>query len=147
MDFQTEKFTDIEHEVLPLLEKHWAEVSVYDDLKVDVNTESYKVLSDNEALIIFTARVDGKLVGYASFFLGTSLHIKTLFQAIQDAVYLDKQYRSKDSGFIKWCETRLKDMGVQIIFHMVKENYDWSKSLMGSGYKLDEKVYSRRLDL
>lgn len=146
--FQLEEFSHVIEEITPLLHKHWIEIAHYQDINLEVDTESYLHLENIGALKVFTARDSGDntLIGYSAFFIRSNMHYKSSLQAIQDVIYIDKERRGFGSQFIDWCDIQLKEMGVQVVYHHIKTKHNWGKMLEAKGYELVDLIYAKRLD-
>lgn len=149
MIFAEEKMSSrLFDEISPLLEKHYKEIAAYQDIALDVDWDAYKTLGDKGAIKVFTARVgeERKLVGYSVYFLRHNMHYKNSFQAVQDVLFVQKEYRGRGGAFIKWCDEELKKLSVQVVYHHVKEKHNFGPMLERIGYELVDLIYARRLD-
>lgn len=88
-----ENVMDIYEEMLPLLEAHFDEVGVYKEFTLDPEWNTYSCLEDEEDLVCYTVRDNGKLVGYVVYIMHPSLHYKDETFAEMDVIYLDPNYR------------------------------------------------------
>ena len=122
--FAREAFNDaLLAEMLPLLERHWAEVAHYTDIPLCVDASVYHAAEANGALRIYTARREttvrtgpfptaqrqelnagvvpvrgqservDQLVGYAVFFVRSNPHYALSVQAVQDVIYVAPESR------------------------------------------------------
>ena len=146
--FRLESFPEIKDEAMHLLVQHFEEISANQDIKLNPNFDHYGMLEDMGLYKFFTARIDGKLVGYCSFFLANNFHYQDSFQAQQDILFLTKMARGygNASKLIKYCDQRLKELGVQVVYQHVKLKHDFSPLLVKHGYKRVEYICSKRLD-
>ena len=96
---------------------------------------------------IFTARDQGRLDGYAIYFLRRNIHYQTSLQAVQDILFLSAGLRRGLAGyrFIKWCDEQLKK-NVQVVYQHVKLAHNFGPVLERIGYEPVEVTYVRRLD-
>lgn len=133
-------------EALPLLDLHYKEIAHYLDIPLKPNFEGYFNAEDSGALRVFTARKEGKLIGYAIFFLKHNLHYSSSLQAAQDILFLHPGHRGTGGRFIKWCDTQLQAEGVQAVYHHVKAAHNFGPLLERMGYSLVDHIYARRLD-
>src|SRR5689334_18451912 len=78
--------TELVDELLPLLRAHYLEIAHYQDIELDPDWDAYAVVQQNNALRVFTARQDGKLVGYCAFFLRKNMHYRKSLQAVNDVI-------------------------------------------------------------
>lgn len=145
--FQRERSQDIFHEVMPLLELHYKEISHYHDIPLDPDFEKYEAMENAGAVRTFTARDEEKnIIGYAVFFVRHNLHYKTSFQAYQDILFIHPERRGFGFKFIKWCDEQLKDEGVQVVYHHVKTAHNFGPVLERMGYECIDLIYGKRLD-
>lgn len=122
MNFKRERAQDVWQEMMPLMQKHWEEIAHYKDIPLDPDLETYFKMEDAGILRVFTAREDdGKLVGYAVYFIKHNLHYKSSLQALQDIIYVDPSKRGIFSPkFILWTEMQLASYGVQVVCQHIK---------------------------
>lgn len=94
-----ERLEDIQAEIHPLHERHWAEVENHPGTMA-LNGDYEQVIDRERAgqMLQFTARVQatGELVGNMRVYLGVSLHTQTLFCS-EDTFYLLPEHRG---GFL-----------------------------------------------
>jgi len=143
--FGAEFIRDVWRESLPLMHEHWDEIAHYKDIPLDPDFEQYKFLDDNKILRVFTIREEGKLIGYALFFVKPNIHYKSSLQAFQDVIFISKKYRGIGKKFIKWCDEMLSREGVQIVHHHVKKDHNFGPLLNRMNYELVDLIYSKRL--
>lgn len=149
MKFEQEQLSQkLIEELLPILIPHSEEVELDKDIPLDVAWSKYSFLQENNAMVLYTARNDeGVLVGYASYFVNPNLHYQSSLQATQDAIYIDKECRGFGRAFIDWCDSQLRNMGVQKVYQNTKAVHDFGPMLATLGYRAEDIIYSRRLDL
>lgn len=144
--FHLEKFKDVIHEALPLVESHYKEIAHYQDIPLEPDIDLYIKMEDAGIIKVFTARIEGELIGYAVFIIKQNPHYKNSLQAIQDVIYIDPKSRGFGFRFITWIDIQLASMGVQVAYQHVKAAYNFGPMLERIGYKLIDHVYGRRLD-
>lgn len=146
--FGTEKVADITKEVIPLLFAHWKEIAHYDDIKLEPDWESYRALNEAGILKVFTVRTTNArvLIGYSVFFVKNNLHYKSSKQAVQDILFIHKDYRGTGRHFIRWCDQQLKADGIQVVYHHVKKAHNFGPLLERMDYELVDLIYAKRLD-
>lgn len=137
---------DFISEVSPLLEKHYREISHFHDIALDPDWPIYRMAEANGMYKTYTARLGGKLIGYASFWIKHNAHYKSSLQAVQDVIFIDPTSRGFGSKFIHWCDEQLKALGVQVVRHHLKAAHNWGKILERDGYELEDLIYTKRLD-
>lgn len=142
----------MEVQMWPLLERHYKEISAYQDIELKPDFRKYLAMQEAGSLRVFVAKDMNEnkldLVGYAVFFVNKNLHYSDSLQAVQDVLYLEKSQRGKGIGgsFIDWCDSQLKEDGVQVVYHHVKTKFNFGLLLESIGYKHIENIYGRRLD-
>lgn len=144
--FACELISEIKDEIQPLLELHYKEIAHYPDIKLNPDYLRYQKLEDSGMFKVFTARSDGKLIGYNAFFLNHNLHYMDSYQAIQDILFVDPTRRGFGRNFIKWCDLQLKEMGVQLVLQHLKVKHNFGVILERQGYELIDLIYGKRLD-
>ena len=143
--YQRETVRGVLEEIKPLLERHWEEIATYKDMPLDPDYPAYLVAEDRDRVRVFTARVDGVLVGYGVFFVG-NLHYKSSRIATQDILFVAPEYRGKMVGFrlIRFCDEQLRGEGIQVIYQHVKLAHDFGPMLGRIGYQPVETIHARR---
>ena len=146
--YQQEALVSVVRDVTELARLDWEEINHDNEAyPFDPDWDLYEILEDSGALSIFTARDDGKLVGYFSVVKSPSLHSKGKFISCNDVIYLHKDYRKGFVGvrLFKFVEDCLKEDGctnLQVIF---TEQYDITSLLTRLGYSHIESKFEKRL--
>lgn len=146
--FQRESLSAVREEIVPLLERHWEEIAVNKDkIKLNPDWEMYAKLEDAGVLGIYTARRDGKLIGYFVVVAERNIHYKDHIFAVNDIIYLAPEYRKGMVGFrlIKYAEQDLKSLGVSTLTINTKVHKPFDPLLERMGFSLKERVYSKYL--
>jgi GNAT superfamily N-acetyltransferase len=147
MNYQREPFVDVMGEIKALWDLHYAEIAHYQDIALEPDYEFY---STNPALRVFTARDEGRLVGYAIFGISHNKHYMSSLQAVQDLLYVHPEWRGKGlgQGLIEFSDKQLADEGCQVVYHHVKAAHAqvFAPLLERNGYQLVDNIYARRLD-
>lgn len=149
MQFRREQIINLIPELLPLLEKHYLEIAHYQDIALKPDWDTYRKIEEANLLRCFTVRDDlDVLIGYCFFFIKKNIHYSDSLQASQDVLFLHPDYRKNHIGskFLEWCDDQLRDEGIQVVYHHVKEAHNFGKLLERLDYKLVDLIYSRRLD-
>lgn len=147
MRYRREQACDVFDEMLPLLEKHYLEIAHFRDIAFEPDKEQYLKIDELGLSRVFTARnVEGKLIGYAVYFVRSNMHYKSSLQAVQDVIYIDRAHRGFGAEFIHWCDVQLNLEGVQAVYHHVKVAHNWGPMLERLGYKMVDLIYTKRLD-
>ena len=135
-------------EARPLIAANHEEVGHSLGYPLDLNSSVYHDLECAGALRIYTVRVDGRLVGYATFVLSKTPHCAGEIHASQDAVYLHRDERRGPLGtsFLRYCDERLRDEGVKAVQHSMPADRDCGAILRRLGYRKAQHVYLRRFD-
>lgn len=143
-----ERLQDWFDEGMPLFEKHYKEVSHYQDIPLDINREQYFAIENAGVVRTYTAREDGKLIGYAIYFLKPNIRYQTSLQAVQDVLFVDPDHRGIGRRLIKYADDQLKLEGVQVVYHHVKNKpeLNFGPLLERMGYELVDLIYAKRLD-
>lgn len=135
------------NEALPLLYKHYREIAHYQDIPLDIDVESYLTAYDHGSVKLYTSRdTNGELIGYACYFVRKNIHYSDSLQAVQDVIYLDPTRRGTGGRFLLWCDSKLRELGVQVVYHHVKLAFDFGPMLERFGYEHIENIWARRLD-
>lgn len=136
-------------DIEPLLVKHYEELTVGKHVvKLNVDWGKYERLEKSGLLATLVARDDGRMVGYAVFFIASHIHYKDLITASNDVLFLEKEYRTSSRcglGLIRESEKHLTSLGVQKIMWHVKTSLDWSAILIHLGYGKEEVVLGKLL--
>lgn len=146
IEFQEEQLIDCLEEMKPLLEAHWLEVAKYQDkIAFSPDYDRYFLLENQGMLHIATARDDGKLVGYYISIVAPSLHYSQDLFAVNDVLFLDPEYRSKDTGYqmFKFAEKCLKVLGVSVMTIHMKTDLPFDSLCEARGFENIERLYSK----
>jgi hypothetical protein len=98
-------------------------------------------------LNIFTARENGKLIGYFVTTTSANIHYKDHLFATNDIIFIKEEYRKGFTGIrlIKFAEKSLKQDGVSVLVINTKVHKPFDKLLLWLNYKHIENVYSKLL--
>jgi len=148
ISYQQESLVTTKEDARPLLEKHWEEIALNKDtIKLNPDWDAYAELEDAGVLKIFTARLDGQLIGYFVVFVKEHLHYKDHLFAYNDILFLTKEYRKGFTGakLMKFAEKCLKEDGVSVVIVNTKRHKPFDVLLNWLGYKHIENIYSKVL--
>jgi len=148
LKYQQEFLSQVKDECKYLIQLHWDEIALHKDvIRLNPDWEAYQNLEDNHKLRVFTARDEGKLVGYFVVLVGTNLHYKDHLFANNDIIYLHGDYRKGFAGvrLIKFAEKCLKDDGVSVLTINTKVHQPFYKLLDRLEFNEVERVYSKYL--
>ena len=138
----------IQHEdIKPLLEEHWRLVALNQGkIKLNPDWKQYAKLDALGILNIFTARDEGKLVGYFVLIINKSLHYQDHYFASNDVLFVLPDSRGA-TGYklIKYAENYCRDVGVSLMTINTKVHIPFDKLMVGMGFDLIERVYSKFL--
>ena len=146
VEYNVETVGNIEAEILPILKEHWEEVAVNKDtIKLNPDFEVYKTLEGVGKLGLFTARVDGKLIGYFVVIADYNPHYKDHLFAANDVIYLVPEHRGSMVGseLMMYAENKLKEVGVDVLVVNTKTHVPFDSVLTRLGYTHIENTYSK----
>jgi GNAT superfamily N-acetyltransferase len=146
MKISHENFTNVKQDIQPLLELHWAETEPNQDtIKLDPDWSEYFRLSEAGVLKIFTARNNGKLVGYCVVMISQSIHHKDHIFAGTDVVYVHPEFRKSSTGsdLIKFAENYCEENGASIMTLNMKTSHPFDNLMLNIGFDLIERVYHK----
>lgn len=144
--FKEEVAADLIDEIKPLIEDHYKEVALYqDNIPLKPDFDKYVELNENGMLRIFTARREGKLIGYFLVVVMPHLHYKENVFAMNDIIYVEPSKRGGMVAYrlIKYVEKVLKDEGVSVLMINMKTSNMFSRLLEGLGFTNTELVYTK----
>jgi len=148
MIITTEAFETFRLDAQELLQQHYEELTLFKEhINLEPNWDSYLRLEQQKNLVLITARDKGVLVGYTLFFLTNHMHYKSTRVAINDVLFLHKNYRKGFTGIklLKEAETVLKALGVDKIMWHVKFTNNFGPILQRMGYVNEEIIFSKML--
>lgn len=146
MKITVETVAQIKPDMQELIREHWEEIAHdKDQIPLDPDYEAYQRLEALGKVLICSARIDGKLVGYSIFFVTQHPHYKSTKVASNDILYLQKQYRGTGLGpeLIRFSESAVLLQGAKKVTWHIKPEFDFSSILSRMDYHLDELVYAR----
>lgn len=132
----------------PLFELHYQELTFgKEKIRLAPDTGRYEALERDGGLVIYTARDDGVLIGYAAFFLiGGHAHYRFNPMAINDVFYLDPGRREDvwlGYRFLRFIDRQLVEYGIDAVKFHVKFKRDFGPMLSRLGYEPEEVVWSK----
>lgn len=146
MEFATERLVFVKKEMQSLLELHWELIALNkESIKLNPNWAEYVRLDEAGILKLYTARQDGKLVGYFAVTVNTSLHYQDHKFATNDVIFIHPDYRNGSAGYklIKYAEDQLIQMDVSLMIMNTKIHQPFDKLLERMGFKQIERIYSK----
>ncbi len=146
--YERETIAAVWDEVQPLLMAHWREIAHYPDIVLAPDRAFYDNAERMGALRVFTARLDGALIGYVAYFVKTNVHYRDSLQATQDVLFIHADHRRSRFGLelIRFADGMLAADGVQVVHQHVKCAHNFGPLLERLGYEHVEHIYSKRLD-
>lgn len=149
ISIQKEEYLEVIEDIKPLVYEHGSETDLYQEhFTVDPDFEVYSAMDSNGTLQIFTARDEGKLVGYLVFFVSNHPHYKNTKYASNDLLYVHPDYRK--GGLIQnlfaFAEEYLKEDGVQVMTFHFKSHMDHPALAEIMGYDRAEVMYSKYIE-
>jgi len=146
LSLATETLARVRADAEPLLRQHYEEIALYKErVPLAPDWGRYEHLEATRSLPIYTARRDGRLIGYSVFLLSYHLHYVHTLVAANDILYLDPEHRKGTTGIklIKYSEAELKKLGVDRILWHVKFDHDFRKILHRLGYRDEEAIVGK----
>lgn len=146
VEFRQEFLVTLKDEMIPLLQEDWDEIGD-DHLPFDPDFDTYEELESNNLLRIFTARVEGELVGYFVVIYVPSLQSKGKLLAINDTIFVSKAHRNKMIGprLFRFVEKCVKQDGMDRLYVVITEKNDIGDNLLRMGYNKIETRYEKVL--
>lgn len=146
--FQQETLACAWPDALPLFELHYQELTFgKEKIKLAPDIGRYEAIERDGGLVIYTARDDGQLVGYAAFFvIGGHMHYRLNPMAINDVFYIDPGRRADPwlgYRFLRFIDRQLCAYGVDAVKFHVKFRKDFGLMLKRIGYEQEEVVWSK----
>lgn len=150
LSFQLESYDDVIEEIEPLLKRHWEEIALYPDIKLDPNYQFYRAANQGGALLIYTARLDGVLIGYAIYFVRPSHpHYQGHGWAVSDIIMVMPEHRTVGVayGLFNLVECDLRDRKISVMHTNTKTAHpQLAKFLEARGHAKIEISYALRLN-
>jgi len=139
--YAIEKLHQFRRDADHLLAEHYQELTSFPEMPLDPNWDLYNQLETEDRLFIYTARIDGEIVGYAWFMcLKAHPHYKSLSWAGNDIIRINPDHRGKGvaKGLFDFFEADLKRRGYKVIAVRSKTSFpQLGKMLDERGYKRD----------
>lgn len=148
LTFQRETLDQAKADGEPLLRRHWVEIAHYLDITYDPRWSVYEAYEQAGGLRIYTARLDGQLVGYCVFTVNFNIHYAGSLEANEDVLFLAPEHRKGRLGLklIQFTDAQLKAEGVQLVKRHIKFAHDHFPLLERMGYEKIDMIVGRRLD-
>jgi dsRNA-specific ribonuclease len=136
MEYAIENLAKVRREIEPLLKQHYDEIALNKDIiKMNPDWEGYARLDAVNALRIYTARRNEKLLGYFVVIVSKSLH---------DVIFLTKPARKGLTGvkLIKYAIESLAAEGITKLHINTKAHQPFDAILERLNFEEIERVYS-----
>lgn len=150
-EFHWERFSAIAHELPPLFIEHWRELALNQDtIPLDPDWDRFYKLDVEGVLLVLTARLEGRLVGYAFLLGGPHLHYKSTLWGHVDMFWTDPLIRTGWTGvkFFKALIQGARESGMVNLTVPTKNHFmdnRVAKLLSRLGFKPIETVHALRL--
>lgn len=147
VEFSRERISKAWDELMPLVSEHFDEVSLLPRDMFNPDRPRYVQLDNLDVMHLHTMRLEGKVLGYATFLLTAHLHCPGTLWAMQDALYVRPGWLRGEKAvqFLVWQDMQLRREKVDIVFRHVGK-CDYSRTLESIGYKPAERGYMRVLN-
>ena len=131
-----------------LLHEHWAEIEHFKDIPLDVDWAAYRAIEAAGKLRIYSARRDGRLIGYTAYFVGHPPRYRNSLQAAHDVLFIERPERRAKigHGLIRYSEQLLAQEGVQVIYQSSNVAHPWDALLTRLGYEPVDNLWGKRLN-
>jgi hypothetical protein len=145
MEYAIENLAKVRREIEPLLKQHYDEIALNKDIiKMNPDWEAYARLDAVNALRIYTARRNDKLLGYFVVIVSKSLHYRDHLFANNDVIFLTKPARKGLTGIklIKYAIESLAAEGITKLHINTKAHQPFDAILERLNFEEIERVYS-----
>ena len=145
MEFALENLARVRREIEPLLKQHYDEIALNKDIiNLNPDWEGYARLDAVNALRIYTARRNDKLLGYFVVIVSKSLHYRDHLFANNDVIFLAKPARKGLTGvkLIKYAIDSLAAEGITKLHINTKAHQPFDAILERLNFEEIERVYS-----
>ena len=146
VNYRQELISYAKDEIEPLAELEWEE-SGHPTQELKIDWDAYYDLESRGVLKFFTARQEGKLIGYFVVLCVTPLTAKGETIGYYDSVYVHKDYRKSSVGkrLFKFVETCIKEDGIERVIASSSKKNPIGKFLNRMGYFEIETKYEKVL--
>lgn len=144
-----ESWDEVWPQVQPLLERHYREIALYQDIPLAVDVARYEQMENLDMLRIYVARSGSAIAGYCAMIVQMNAHYNTSKQAAQDVIYIDPAFRRGRVALrlLQFVEQELKREGVQVVYQHSKFAHPALTRLLDfMGYTRSDILHSKRLD-
>lgn len=146
VQIQRERVHGLWEESAALMAEGAAQFDPYPDLPFDIDRALYEAIEDAGRLRVYTARIEGRLVGYAAFVVGAAPRRKYLLEAQQNVVHADKATAARvTANLVRFAEHALGAEGVKVVYHSSPMGCRFARLLEILGYSPIAQVHAKRL--
>lgn len=149
VEIRQERVADIWREIAKIAEEHWKETEAYRHGQgFNPNWDQYFRYEEMGLYHQFTARHDGKLVGYGGFYVMPSMHTQRLIGS-EDTYFVLPEYRRGRTALnlFKAMENRAKALGaVELTVTTKVSNPKAELIVQYMGYRVVEHRWSKPLN-
>jgi len=141
-----ECLASVKEDIKPLLKEHWELVALNQGkIKLNPNWKEYARLDAAGILRVFTARENDELVGYCVLIVSRSIHYQDHIFANNDVTFVLPDHRAGATGYqlIKYAEDYCRDNDISLININTKVHIPFDQLLVGMGFELIERIYSK----
>lgn len=136
-------------DMFPLTKKHHDE-TIGGDVAWDPDVAGYQQANTEERWVVFTMRASERhrLIGYAAYYVWDNLRYRGVKTASHDMAYVLPEYRGNGFRFfrfLEWCDDRLKEKGVKIIYQSYPIELNLKSRFKKMGYHAVDTVYKKVL--
>lgn len=147
--FSRESFDELFEDIKPLLTSHWKELALYkEEVPLDPDFERYRQYHDAGIMQFFTARIDGKLIGYSIYIVSPRHLHYSVRVASNDIIWVHPDHRNigVGNGLFDFVESELAKDGPVLIHTETKEEHPQLASLLTlRGHKTAGRVMLKRI--
>jgi GNAT superfamily N-acetyltransferase len=147
--FSVERFQDVYDELLPLLHRHYDEISLhkYQGYDLKPNIALYRAMQDADQLMMMIGRLEGSIVAYFVAFVRPSIHYADCMEAAGDIFYCAPDRRGALIGLqlFEAVEQELKRRGVRCLMAGEKIAYPAGPLFERRGFEPIERKWCKWL--
>jgi len=146
MKITHECLASVKEDIKPLIKKHWKLVALNQGaIKLNPDWEQYAKLDAAGILRVFTARESGELVGYCVLVVSRSMHYKDHIFANNDVTFVLPDHRAGATGYqlLKYAEDHCAENDISLLNVNTKVHIPFDNLLLGMGFTLIERIYSK----
>lgn len=147
--FSIERFDDVYPELLPLLARHYVEISTHKDhgVPLEPHVATYRTREADGSLLFVIGRENGEIVAYFVAFIAPALHYMGCLTCLPDIFYVHPDRRGARAGvqMFRFVEAELKRRGVKRWAVGSKVAHDASALFRHLDFKPVEVMYEKWL--